>query len=580
MSKIKFSILFLIGALLVGLTIASCNKENDQPNLMAEKPTGEVVIHKLDKNWEEGSYLTFKNQEEFEKAYNHLVELLTNQQNVSQRDGVDECFEHPELDEWEEQFPGFVSMRRAYEIQECDLLDKGFDPSQTKSCPELDDALATLMSVDGIVQISNKIRYKGEVVAEAEISKKDDLRDIVRGTRLKTPEDEGTISIGKPIDTPTGVTFRGGDCPPDFSVQLNYNNLDAFITYSGTPLNGDSHLVWSIGGSTDTHEDETSFNHHFASPDSYNICAAYTAYDIVNDTTWFYTISSTKDTIITDTSGVQQTIKINKIAKQFVVGQKRGLICSGNFCKTINFTDECIADFTSTVGIGNTVSFVDKSSVKYGTITAWEWDFGDGTSSTERNPTHTYPCNKEFTVTLVIKSTYCPNGQASTSKDLNLTGLFCCDRDAKSSWKWKKKAGDDNKKIKYRYDLGADVSWWDQIFKAKIKYFEYRKGGIFGKKKWRKTKGDLDVNFMGNVFANDNDGCECNNPRELIESPAGTVHKKSKVFKDNLGGVQFGNDKQVRVKEVAPVMIEYIVNGHLYLTQNTANSSGFVCEQN
>lgn len=33
------------------------------------------------------------------------------------------------------------------------------------------------------------------------------------------------------------------------------------------------------------------------------------------------------------------------------------------------------------------VSFTDRST---GTITSWSWDFGDGTTSTERNPTHTY----------------------------------------------------------------------------------------------------------------------------------------------------------------------------------------------
>ncbi len=571
MSKFFITILFLFGIILTGLTIMGCNKDNKQSAINIEKPAGEVVIHKLDKNWEDGSYLKFESQAAFEKAYKDLTVLMMQQQNVGQRDYVDECFEHPELDEWEEQFPGFISMRRAYEIQECDLLDKGFDPSQTKSCPELDDALATLMSVDGIVQIGEQIKYKGDIVAEAEISHKNELRDIVKGIRPLSPKDETT----------NGVNFRGA-CLPEFSVQLNYNNLDAFITYSGTPLNGDSHLIWSIGGSSDTHKDETSFTHHFTSPGSYDICVAYTAYDVVSDTTWYYTIASVKDTTVVDTNGVHHTYQIKKVDKDYIVSQKKGVTCAESYCKTINFTDECTADFNNSVGIDNAVSFVDQSSVKYGTITAWEWDFGDGTSSTERNPTHTFPCNKDFDVTLVIKSTYCPNGQASIKKTLDLTGLFCCDRDPKSSWLWKFRDGDDTKKIKYRYDLGADVKWWDQIFKAKIKYFEHRGGKHIWNKnnvKWRKTQGDLDVNFIGNVYANDNNGCECSEPRQLIESPAGTVFKKSKTFKDNLGGIQFGGDKQVRVKDIAPVMIEYKVNGYLYLTQNTMQSPGFLCEQ-
>ena len=36
------------------------------------------------------------------------------------------------------------------------------------------------------------------------------------------------------------------------------------------------------------------------------------------------------------------------------------------------------------------VAFTDQSSDPDGSITAWHWDFGDGNSSTEQNPTHTY----------------------------------------------------------------------------------------------------------------------------------------------------------------------------------------------
>jgi PKD repeat protein len=37
-----------------------------------------------------------------------------------------------------------------------------------------------------------------------------------------------------------------------------------------------------------------------------------------------------------------------------------------------------------------------------GTITAWSWDFGDGTSSTDANPSHTYSAPGTYTVTLTV----------------------------------------------------------------------------------------------------------------------------------------------------------------------------------
>ena len=51
-----------------------------------------------------------------------------------------------------------------------------------------------------------------------------------------------------------------------------------------------------------------------------------------------------------------------------------------------------------------TVSFYDNST-SYDGIVAWEWDFGDGTNSTERNPTHTYTEAGTYTVKLTVIET-------------------------------------------------------------------------------------------------------------------------------------------------------------------------------
>ncbi|WP_324736496.1 PKD domain-containing protein [Thermococcus sp. SY098] len=50
-----------------------------------------------------------------------------------------------------------------------------------------------------------------------------------------------------------------------------------------------------------------------------------------------------------------------------------------------------------------TVNFVDKSYDSDGNIVSWNWDFGDGTTSTEREPTHTYSSPGNYTVRLVVK---------------------------------------------------------------------------------------------------------------------------------------------------------------------------------
>ncbi len=57
-----------------------------------------------------------------------------------------------------------------------------------------------------------------------------------------------------------------------------------------------------------------------------------------------------------------------------------------------------ISDFRYSIGLGsNEVSFV---SLSFGTAETYLWDFGDGTTSTLPNPTHTYLSNGTYTVEL------------------------------------------------------------------------------------------------------------------------------------------------------------------------------------
>jgi PKD repeat protein len=50
----------------------------------------------------------------------------------------------------------------------------------------------------------------------------------------------------------------------------------------------------------------------------------------------------------------------------------------------------------------DTVQFTDASYTSKGTMTAWFWNFGDGNSSTEQNPTHNYTQSGQYLVTLQV----------------------------------------------------------------------------------------------------------------------------------------------------------------------------------
>ena len=71
---------------------------------------------------------------------------------------------------------------------------------------------------------------------------------------------------------------------------------------------------------------------------------------------------------------------------------------------------ECDWTFT-VVPDSHTVCFRDKS---YGRITRWHWDFGDGTTSSEQHPVHTYSrSSARYVVTLQVEG---PDGSARHSK--------------------------------------------------------------------------------------------------------------------------------------------------------------------
>jgi uncharacterized repeat protein (TIGR01451 family) len=66
------------------------------------------------------------------------------------------------------------------------------------------------------------------------------------------------------------------------------------------------------------------------------------------------------------------------------------------------FKDVPVANFTADITNGNTsqaIQFTDNST---GNPASWAWDFGDGTTSTEQNPTHTYAKSGTYTVKLTV----------------------------------------------------------------------------------------------------------------------------------------------------------------------------------
>ena len=69
---------------------------------------------------------------------------------------------------------------------------------------------------------------------------------------------------------------------------------------------------------------------------------------------------------------------------------------------TVQFTDKSTAPATIIFHTDGIIYTTSIESAPYGGITTWSWDFGDGTTSTEQNPAHTYQDAGDYTVSLEV----------------------------------------------------------------------------------------------------------------------------------------------------------------------------------
>ncbi len=79
--------------------------------------------------------------------------------------------------------------------------------------------------------------------------------------------------------------------------------------------------------------------------------------------------------------------------------------CSGTVTNTVMVNVLPLADFTpNNVCINDPMLFHDISTINNGSITSWNWNFGDGNVSQQQNPQHIYQSTGTWTVSLIVTS--------------------------------------------------------------------------------------------------------------------------------------------------------------------------------
>lgn len=165
----------------------------------------------------------------------------------------------------------------------------------------------------------------------------------------------GTYTIGGVANKPPKADFSYSPTNPTVSDTVQFTDA------SGDPDGSIASWTWEFGdGGTST---EKSPSHKYANPGTFTVRLT-----------------------VTDNKGATDTVaKSVKIFEATVKPPK--------------------ADFTSSPASpkpGESVKFTDKSTDPDGSVVSWSWEFGDGATSTEQNPTHAYAKAGSYTVKLTV----------------------------------------------------------------------------------------------------------------------------------------------------------------------------------
>jgi len=110
------------------------------------------------------------------------------------------------------------------------------------------------------------------------------------------------------------------------------------------------------------------------------------------------------------TSTAQNPVHVYNTAGIFTVAFRAANSDGGNTvinesCITVA-VDNLVSDFSANITSGTIPTQIQFTDTSTGGATSWLWDFGDGVTSTERNPKHTYTYANTYAVSLTVTNEF------------------------------------------------------------------------------------------------------------------------------------------------------------------------------
>ncbi len=214
-------------------------------------------------------------------------------------------------------------------------------------------------------------------------------------------------------DSSMGLRTSPKDKDPSFDLGLIHNSVPVNMTFvksaeSGSVNIGSNYPRWAMENGNIY---QSSGSHYV---ETYTIPGTIGNWELTilpkNAVNFGYsiTVGDTNPTITgdtkTDNTAVDDTTADNTTADNTTADNTTADNTTVDNTTTGNLTDKVVADFSASPTCGQKpleVTFADQST---GVPNSWVWYFGDGTSSIDQNPVHTY-CNAgKYPVRLIVKN--------------------------------------------------------------------------------------------------------------------------------------------------------------------------------
>jgi PKD repeat protein len=450
--------------------------------------------------------LVFQSEDHYQRVYDQLQQEIANTPAPPEGFDIKEgerYDDYPALDQFEKKM-GIQSLRKADLNSEYDQLIRGVEPEQIKHSWFTDAIAASLVNSNFIIQIGNTIYILNSYYECIQIINGDDrlLASILAG--------ENPRGLGDNVKVITRGTSRGPGDPPDpcagFSANFYpsptfLNSNSGSFTYAGSPATSYS---WNFGdGTTSTQQ---------------NPAKTY-----ATSGTYFVTLT------VTNAQG-----------------------CSANFFLPVPVNKLCFARFKSAKGGAPGLYCFTNESTATSAIVSYLWNFGDGTTSTQQNPCHTFPCDKDYTVTLTITTASgCSN---TTDKKITVNSYKCCDPDIDESETVARWDYANNRRLK------THANTWDPWIgddKVSAEIYHYKKVALI----WWRSSANLKVEIEGLMFgANGQTGCHCENPFDVACSSQGNSGHRHAWKKLPL------NNQAYKTSTFNPWVAKFYKDGNLFRT--------------